>query len=112
MHKDDEDTLSVPSSLLFARSSCSSFQSGEEREREKDGKEQATEIWAYCTSFHVQFWIVVQRNFYKGRRKEKKGEQKKEEKEKKIGKLRPSSLLFFSFLIPEIESEKKSKENK
>lgn len=35
MHKDDEDTLSVPSSLLFARSSCSSFQSGEEREREK-----------------------------------------------------------------------------
>lgn len=36
MHKDDEDTLSVPSSLLFARSSCSSFQSwGREKEREK-----------------------------------------------------------------------------
>lgn len=55
MHKDDEDTLPVPSSLLFARSSCSSFQSGQqrrEREKEKkDGKEQAGEIWAYCTSF-------------------------------------------------------------
>lgn len=43
----------------------------------------------------------------------KRGEKKKKEKKKeKIAKLRPSSLVFFSFLIPEIEPEKKSKENK
>ena len=61
---------------------------------------------------YVQFWIVVQGNFYKGRRKEKREKKKKEKKKEKIAKLRPSSLVFFSFLIPEIEPEKKSKENK
>lgn len=48
----------------------------------------------------------------KGEERKRRESKKKKKKKKKIGKPRPSSLLFFSFLIPEIESEKKSKENK